>query len=156
MTDRVGQRLGNYQPSRLLGKGGFAEVYLGQYIYLKTPAAIKLLQTRVANQEDLDAFLKEAQTIAQLIHPHIVRVLEFGLDEETPFLVMDFAPNGTLRQRHPRSTQLPLSTIIPYVKQIADALQYATRRSSSTGMSSPKTFFWDGVIGCNSPILGLL
>ncbi len=125
MVDRVGQQLGNYRLIRLLGKGGFAEVYLGEHVYLKTPGAIKLLQTKLGNEEDLDSFLKEAQTIAQLVHPHIVRVLEFGLDGETPYLVMDYAPNGTLRQRYPKGTQLPLTTIVPYVKQVAEALQYA-------------------------------
>lgn len=125
MTDRVGQQLGNYHLIRLLGKGGFAEVYLGEHVYLRSPAAIKLLQTKVANEEDLQVFLKEAQTIARLVHPHIVRVLEFGREGETPFLVMDYAPYGTLRQRHPKGTQLPLPTILPYVKQVAEALQYA-------------------------------
>ena len=125
MTDLIGQHLGNYRLTRLLGRGGFAEVYLGEHVYLKTPAAIKLLQTKVADEQDLQAFLKEAQTIAQLVHPHIVRVLDFGVDGETPFLVMDYAPGGTLRQRHPRGTQLPLTTILPYIKQVAEALQYA-------------------------------
>jgi serine/threonine protein kinase len=83
------------------------------------------LQTRLSSQDDMDSFLKEAQTIARLSHPNIVRVLDFGLDQETPFLAMDYAPNGTLRQRHPRGVPVPLATIVPYVKQIADALQYA-------------------------------
>jgi len=125
MTDRVGQQLGNYRLCRLLGKGGFAEVYLGEHVYLKTPAAIKLLQTKMTNEEDLQTFLKEAQTIAQLVHPHIVRVLDFGVDGEAPYLVMDYATGGTLRQRHPRGTQLPLTTIVIYIKQVAEALQYA-------------------------------
>ncbi len=125
MADRVGQRLGNYTLLRILGQGGFAEVYLGEHFYLKSQAAIKVLQTRLSSQEDMDSFLKEAQTIARLSHPNIVRVLDFGLDQETPFLAMDYAPNGTLRQRHPRGVPVPLSTIVPYVKQIADALQYA-------------------------------
>ena len=43
MANRVGQQLGNYRLNRVLGKGGFAEVYLGEHIYLKTPAAIKPL-----------------------------------------------------------------------------------------------------------------
>ena len=47
------------------------------------------------------------------------------MNEDTPFLVMDYAPNGTLRQRHPKGTQLPLTTIVPYVKQVANALQHA-------------------------------
>src|SRR5579863_9071852 len=111
-------QLGNYRIIRLLGQGGFANVYLGEHIYLKTLAAIKILQTRLA-QDDMEVFLREARTVSHLIHPHIVRVLEFGVQENTPFLVMDFAPNGTLRQRHPRGSRLAPATILPYVKQIA-------------------------------------
>ena len=124
MADHVGQQLGNYRIVRLIGQGGFADVYLAEHIYLKTQAAIKLLQTRLAN-EDIERFLVEARTIAHLVHPNIVRVIDFGIQEETPFLVMDYAPNGTLRQRHPKGTKIPLVTITSYVKQIAAALQYA-------------------------------
>src|SRR2546422_4825051 len=46
MTDRVGQQLGNYQLFRLLGEGGFAEVYLGEHIHLGTQAAIKVLDRK--------------------------------------------------------------------------------------------------------------
>ncbi len=124
MSDRVGQQLGNYRLVRLLGQGGFADVYLGEHIYLKTPAAIKVLQTRLA-QDDLQVFLKEARSIANLIHPNIVRVLEFGVEGDLPFLVMDHAANGTLRQRHPKGTQVPPPVIAAYIKQVASALQYA-------------------------------
>src|SRR5215470_16995541 len=103
MADRVGEQLGNYRLIRFLGEGGFAEVYLGEHIYLRTSAAIKVLHVRVA-QEDVGNFLSEARTIANLVHPHIVRVLEFGLEGSNPFLVMDYAPNGTLRQKHGRGT----------------------------------------------------
>jgi len=75
--------------------------------------------------EDFNTFRMEARIIAHLIHPNIVRVLEFGMEDKTPFLVMDFAPHGTLRQRHPKGTSLPLPTVISYVKQVADALQSA-------------------------------
>ena len=122
MNDRIGQQLGSYRLTHLLGRGGFADVYLGEHTYLKTPAAIKVLQASVTSNDDLDGFLREAQNIAHLVHPHIVRVLDFGVDGNTPFLVMDYAPNGTLRQRHPKGTQLPLTAIVPYVKQVADAL----------------------------------
>jgi eukaryotic-like serine/threonine-protein kinase len=124
MTDRVGQQLGNYQLIHLLGEGGFAEVYLGEHIHLGTQAAIKVLHTQLAS-DDMNRFRAEAHTIAHLIHPHIVRVLEFGVEGKTPFLVMDYAPHGTLRQRHPKGVPLPLSTIGTYVKEIAEALQYA-------------------------------
>ena len=126
MADRVGQQLGNYRLNRLLGQGGFAEVYQGEHVYLKTQAAIKVLHTRLTSSEQ-DSFLNEARTIATLDHPHIVHVLEFGvsLQDNIPFLVMTYAPNGTLRERHPRGSRLSLASILPYVKQVAAALQYA-------------------------------
>jgi eukaryotic-like serine/threonine-protein kinase len=102
---RVGQQLGNYQLVRLLGEGGFAEVYLGEHIHLGTPAAIKVSHTQLISEE-IEKFRNEARMIARLIHPHIVRVLDFGVEEKTPFLVLDYAPNGTLRQRHARGGNL--------------------------------------------------
>src|SRR6202047_2710342 len=101
MADRVGQQLGNYRLIRLLGLGGFAEVYLGEHIYLETTAAIKVLHAQIASEE-IEHFRNEARTIARLVHPHIVRVLEFGVEETTPFLVVDYAPNGTLRKKFTR------------------------------------------------------
>ena len=122
---REGQRIGNYRLVRLLGHGGFAEVYLGEHFYLKTSAAIKLLHPEMVRKDAREDFLKEAQTIARLLHPHVVRVMDFGVEKKTPFLVMEYAPNGTLHQRYPGGTLLSLTTIIPYIRQIADALQYA-------------------------------
>jgi len=124
MIDRSGQQLGNYRIIRLLGKGGFAEVYLGEHIFLKTQVAIKVLRTQLASS-DMEDFLREARTIARLRHPNIIRVLEFGLEDKTPFLVMDYAPNGTLRQHHPKGSILSIATVVPYARQIASALQYA-------------------------------
>jgi len=54
-----------------------------------------------------------------------VRVFDFGIEGETPYLVMDYAPYGTVRKRHSKGVALPLPTILGYVKQVADALQYA-------------------------------
>ncbi len=124
MVDRTGQQLGNYRLVRLLGKGGFAEVYLGEHRYLKSFAALKVLRTSLKGQE-VDKFLSEAQTLVRLRHPHIVRVLEYAIDRGTPVLIMDYAPGGTLRKRHPKGSYLSLATTVAYVKQIADALQYA-------------------------------
>jgi len=124
MADHTGQQLGNYQLVRLLGRGGFAEVYLGEHVRLKTQAAIKVRYEQFS-RDDAEEFLKEAQTIANLVHPHIVRIFDFDVQEGVPFLVMEYAPNGTLRQRYPKNTRVPLETIISNVRQIADALQYA-------------------------------
>ncbi|HEY1351869.1 MAG TPA: protein kinase [Ktedonobacteraceae bacterium] len=124
---RDGQRIGNYRLVRLLGRGGFAEVYLAEHLYLNTQAAVKLLSTQLAN-ESVEGFRNEAQMIAGLVHPRIVRVLDFGVEDSIPYLVMDYAPHGTLRQRHPRGTRLPLPLVVSYVQQIAGALQYAHER----------------------------
>ena len=51
MADRIGQQLGNYRLTRLLGQGGFAEVYLGEHVFLGTTIAIKVLHTQVAPED---------------------------------------------------------------------------------------------------------
>jgi serine/threonine protein kinase len=128
MGSRVGDLLGNYRLIRLLGDGGFAEVYLGEHLHLGSLAALKVLHTTLS-EEEVEAFRQEARVIARLEHPHIVRVLDFDVQAGFPFLVMGFAPGGTLRQSHPRGSQLPLSTVLDYVAQVASALQYAHENS---------------------------
>src|SRR5450755_2547628 len=124
MTDHIGQTFGHYRLTRLLGRGGFADVYLGEHMYLGTLAAIKVLNAQLTVDE-VEQFRQEARTIAQLEHLHIIRVLDFGVDDNVPFLVMGYAPNGTLRQRYPRGTRLPLEKILHHIRDIAGALQYA-------------------------------
>lgn len=125
MTDYIGQQLGKYQITQLLGTGGFAEVYLGVHIHLGTEAAIKLLHTQLATPADVEKFRQEARTIASLTHPNIVRVLDFDVQDSTPYLVMDYAPNGSLRQHLAAGRPLAPAEILPYLAQVADALQYA-------------------------------
>jgi predicted ATPase/DNA-binding CsgD family transcriptional regulator len=124
MMEQVEQRLGNYRLIQLLGKGAFADVYLGEHLYLSTPVAIKVLRSRV-DSPTLADFLTEARHVSHLVHPHIVRVFDFGLEAETSFLVMDYAPSGNLRQLHPPGMVVPLPTIVSYVRALASALQHA-------------------------------
>ncbi len=120
------QRLGNYWMIELLGRGGFADVYLGEHKSLRTLAAIKVLNGRPTS-EKLEQFLTEASITAKLPHRHIVQVFDFDEESSSPFLVMQYAPNGSLEARH-RGERLPLATIVSYVKQISEALDYAHRR----------------------------
>jgi serine/threonine protein kinase len=124
MADRMGQQLGKYRLIKLLGRGGSSEVYLGEHLYLKSLAAIKVLGAQFG-KDDESNFLVEAQMVARLAHPHIIHILDFDVQEGIPFLIMEYAVNGTLRQRHPKGAVLSLPVIIQYVKQIAEALQYA-------------------------------
>ena len=72
-----------------------------------------------------ERFFREAKAAGKLAHPGIVTVFDVSEHEGTPFLVMEYAPEGTLRDRHPVSERVALSTIVFYVDQLASALQYA-------------------------------
>jgi serine/threonine protein kinase len=129
MPNWVGQQLGNYRLIRQLGKGGFGQVYLGEQIYLKTHAAIKLVLEDSGDGKQAEAFkaafLQEARRIAALRHPHILRVLDFGMEASTPYLVMEYAAHGTLLERHPRGTRVSVDQVVSYTTQLAQALHYA-------------------------------
>jgi eukaryotic-like serine/threonine-protein kinase len=124
MGNRAGQQLGKYHLIQLLGAGAFAEVYLGEHIHLKTLKAVKVLHTVLAD-DNTEGFLREAQIIASLNHPHIVRVLDFEIENHTPFLIMDYFTQGNMRRPYPKGSQIPLASVASYLKQIASALQYA-------------------------------
>ena len=123
MAERTGELLGRYRLIRKIGTGGFAEVYLGEHIHLKRMDAIKLLTHLSAG--DMQNFREEARVIANLQHAHIIRVLDFDIEQGMPYLVMEYAPNGTLRRRHLKGTKVDLLQIVTYVNQLASALQYA-------------------------------
>ena len=105
MSTYTGQQFGNYRLLHQVGRGGFADVYLGSHVHLETQAAIKVVHVRLIG-EGIEQFRQEARMIARLEYPHIVHILDFGVQEGTPFLVMSYAPNGTLRQRHPAGSRV--------------------------------------------------
>jgi WD40 repeat protein len=123
----IGQQVGDYLLLRELGRGGFGDVYLAEQIHDRTQVAIKLLIHLMGKTNELNAFTKfiqEARMI-HLKHPNIVSLQDFGISREGfPFLVMEYVSGGTLRERHPKGTRVPLLMVIGYVRQIATALQY--------------------------------
>ena len=139
MADRLGQRFGNYHLLQLLGQGGFAEVYLGKHVDLNTLAAIKVYRTQLM-EHDIEGFRLEARIISHLVHPHILRVLEFNVAENTPYISMNYAPDGSLRQRHPKGSRVPLATVVSYVNQISSALQFAHEQKLIHRHIKPQNF----------------
>ena len=124
MTSYIGHQFGNYRVLRPLGKGHFATVYLAEHLHLETLAAIKVLHVQM-EPESYQVFLSEARIIARLQHPHIIRIIDFGIQDQTPYLVTEYAANGALGSVHPRGSSVPEEKIISYVHQIAAALDYA-------------------------------
>ncbi|HEY7416420.1 MAG TPA: serine/threonine-protein kinase, partial [Ktedonobacteraceae bacterium] len=116
------QRIGSYDLHRLLGSSDVAEVYQGEHILFHTTVAIKIITLR--EKDDITTFLNRASKLIHLRHPHIVSVQDYGVQDGRAFLVMDYAPNGTLREIHPKGTRVPLPTVVEYVQHIAAALNY--------------------------------
>jgi eukaryotic-like serine/threonine-protein kinase len=122
----IGQQVGEYRLVSKLGDGSFGTVYQAEHVHEHTLAAVKVLDIRLNKGGDLKDFINEASMMMRLRHPHIVPLLNFGISrDDLPFLVTEYAPKGTLRDRHPKGERLPLLTIVSYVDQLASALQYA-------------------------------
>jgi serine/threonine protein kinase/DNA polymerase III delta prime subunit/MFS family permease len=128
MNDYIGRQIGHYRILSPLGTGSFATVYLAEHLYIERLAAIKILHIAMGTENHQD-FQKEARINARLEHSHIIRLLDFGFYEQMPYLVMEYAPNGTLRKLHPKGTRVPPEQMIVYVKQIAEALDYAHQQN---------------------------
>lgn len=124
MDNLIGEEFGNYRLTKKLGEGGFGYVYLAENIHTRHLVAIKLPNERIPSGAE-ELFFDEARTIAQFDHPHIARLYDFGMKDNIPYLVIEYAKHGSLRDHHPKGTQVDLATVITYVKQIADTLQYA-------------------------------
>jgi serine/threonine protein kinase len=128
MLDRSGLQIDKYRLLRPLGEGGYAEVYLGEHVFMKSYAAVKLISIGRGQPEAVtQSFLAEVQTIARLRHPHIVRILDCGIDQQsgTLYIVMEYAEQGSLRVKHKPGEKVMLSQVVAYVKQVAAALAYA-------------------------------
>lgn len=135
--DRVPERepsplpaqIGRYRVVKLLGEGGFGRVYEGYDDTLKRAVAIKVPRAdRLARPEDLQAYLREAQTAAGLDHPHIVPVYDVGHTDEFPLFVVSKRITGNpLSERLAKGPVPPVGSAA-WVAQIAEALEYAHRQ----------------------------
>jgi WD40 repeat protein/tRNA A-37 threonylcarbamoyl transferase component Bud32 len=121
----AGQKLGKFELIDVLGHGAFGTVYkardheLDRIVALKVPRAGNL-----AGPQELDRFLREARSAAQLRHPSIVTVHEVGQADGVPFLVSDFVQGITLTDL--LSSRRPgFSEVAEMVAAVADALHYA-------------------------------
>lgn len=122
-------QLGSYRLVRQLGRGAFGSVYLGKHFLLehKPPVAVKVLNTTLRSQDELDRFFQEALLLDKLTHPNILQVLDANIYEDYPFFVAEFAANGSLQERLEQlnGQPMPLTETLRIVTQVGQALQYA-------------------------------
>src|SRR5260370_21793635 len=125
----INQEIGNYRLAEKLDCGSFGCVYRAEHLHLKKhTVAIKLLHAHLASHQKSDEFLQEAQFLYDLSHPHILPVLDVGIyEKKIPYLVVEYCPNGSLKQylqrQHPGP--LPVEEAVSILTKIAQALHHA-------------------------------
>jgi serine/threonine-protein kinase len=106
----TGTRFGSYVIVRRLGKGSYGSVYEALRQPLNRRVALKLLHRQMTTQEQTVArFIREAELVASLEHPHIVGVFDVGTFEEVPFLAMEFLEGQSLGDRLKRDVALAVT-----------------------------------------------
>jgi serine/threonine protein kinase len=128
MADLIGEHLGQYEITGLLGEGGMATVYRARQVSMKRDVAIKVIESKLTRNPDfVKRFEREAQTVASLSHPFILKVFDYGQQGESIYLVMELLVGGSLAD-HIRRGPLSLDTTTRLLEQIASALDYAHER----------------------------
>jgi serine/threonine protein kinase/Tol biopolymer transport system component len=120
---------GRYRMGHLLGSGGFGAVYFATDERLNRPVAIKVCSTRrlAAHEaaEAADLFQREALTLARLRHPGLTAIWDYFNQEDEWFLVMEYVPGDTLRERlRSAGGPLPLAEALDYANQTCQVLSY--------------------------------
>ena len=120
---------GKYEILRALGQGGFGITYEAEHKLFGRKVAVKeffmkeVCSPELASQF-LAKFIKEARILANMDHPHIVRVTDVFEENDTAYYVMDYLPGGSLADRMKKDGPFSEARAETYVRQIADALAY--------------------------------
>ncbi len=125
----IGKTVGNYRILAELGSGSFGVVYRCEHVFLQNRiGAIKLMHaSHLDSQEERDNFIREARLLEMLRHPHILPILDVGVHDGFPYLVTEYAPLGSLRDRQQRIDPrlLPMEESLKILSQVGMALDHA-------------------------------
>ncbi|HNO95530.1 MAG TPA: protein kinase, partial [Anaerolineales bacterium] len=117
-----------YQLEELLGSGGMANVYRARDVVLDRPVAIKVLRKEYSTNENFQKqFWLEARSAANLSHPNIVTVHDFGAADDLLYIVMELVPGKDLKQLVRERGRFPYQQGIPLVIQACAGVGYAHR-----------------------------
>src|SRR2546423_7747028 len=98
----IGKQISNYIIVKpLSASGGFANVFQGKHIvFMDRPVvAIKLLHAHLISEKEQERFLQEARLLDKLKHPYILTIIEAGIQDRLPYLITEYATNGSLKDR---------------------------------------------------------
>jgi hypothetical protein len=129
VSPMVGQKIGHYTVTRTIGRGGMADVYLGQHSTLNRAVAIKVLTPIAQEPEELrQRFEREANLVASLRHDNIVQIFDFGKYGDQYYMVMEYIPGPDLLRFLRLNGRFTLDSVLPLLNDIASALDYAHDR----------------------------
>jgi serine/threonine-protein kinase len=119
---------GRYRIYRRLATGGMASVYAARHVQLGRPVVIKVLLAHLARDPEMrERFRREAEAAAQLLHPYICQILDYGELEQIVYLVMPYMAGGSLADLIVRGRTVAPSLAAVVAAQVAGALDYAHR-----------------------------
>jgi serine/threonine-protein kinase len=119
-----GTKLGQYEVQDFIGQGAMGLVYRAYHAQLERTGAVKVLQGITPDADTTARFRHEAQAIAQMRHPNILNVYDFGELNGTPYMIVEYVPGGSLADRLNRG-RLDQATGLRYLRGIASGLDYA-------------------------------
>jgi serine/threonine protein kinase len=115
--------LGRYRLDSLLGRGGMGSVWRAEHLQLRSPVAVKLLDSAISgNEQMLARFMREAQSAASLRSPHVVQIFDYGVENGTAFIAMELLQGESLAARIARLGRLPAEEVIRFLSQVLRAI----------------------------------
>lgn len=125
-----------------IGRGGMGVVWRAEHTRLGSEVAVKLLCDAVSDEPDAEArFLREARACAAIRGPHIVQVLDFGIEEGTPYIAMELLQGESLRERLARERALSVQETVTVIGQVAKGIGRAHTRGIVHRDLSPGNIF---------------
>jgi eukaryotic-like serine/threonine-protein kinase len=118
--------VGRYRLETQLGAGGMGTIWRAQHLVLNAPVAVKVIdRTAIPDEETLSRFMREAQSAAALRSPHVVQILDYGIDGKVPFMAMELLEGENLAQRIKRQKRLSPQDTFRVISHIARAIARA-------------------------------